>query len=166
MNDVIILGDWPQPAVVSEPTVFADDTTVVLRYKTNDGTAIIKFPLADTFMFGAPNDEALGGHPLSKKGLKFYSVHRVDNSSWIEELERRNAVHPQHDRERFMKDKIHYVFTFQDSTFECVVNEGQFWKPEITVHTKEEDAELNWRKHIKAEQTNAPAASSATDSKR
>jgi hypothetical protein len=32
-----------------------------------------------------------------------------------------NSVHPCHDRERFLKGTRHFVFTFHDNTFECVV---------------------------------------------
>jgi hypothetical protein len=69
-----------------------------IAYLTAAGKhAVIRFPLCSIFTFGAPNDEALAAHPLYRKGLKFYSVHRVDNSSWISLLERRNSVHPSHD---------------------------------------------------------------------
>jgi hypothetical protein len=109
-----------------------------------DKIAVVQFPLVKIFQFGSPNDEALGGHPLYKDGLKFYQVHRIENSPWIAELERRNSVHPQHDRDRFLKDLVHYVFTFQDSTLECVVNEGQFWKPEIQVFSSDDEARAAW----------------------
>ncbi len=106
----------------------------MLRYEAeNDTIAVIAFPLVSIFQFGAPNDEALGGHPLAKLGLKFYSVHKIENSPWVQELEKRNSVHPRHDRARFMKDKVHYVFTFQDSTLEIVAMEGEHWKPQIQV---------------------------------
>ena len=114
------------------PEVFADDTALSIMYLTTVGKyAIVHFPLCSVFTYGSPNDEALSGHPLYGKGLQFYSVHQVENSSWIALLERRNSVHPSHDRQRFLQDKRHYVFTFHDSTLECVVNEGQWWKPEI-----------------------------------
>jgi len=100
------------------------------------------------FQFGSPNDEALDGHPLYKNGLKFYSVHRVEDSSWIRELEKRNSVHPQHDRKLFLENKVHYVFTFQGSTLECVVTEGEYWKPKIQVCSSYEEAEKIWKKEI------------------
>jgi hypothetical protein len=131
---VVLLDAWPQPSSAPEAVLFASETKLFLRYFTSeDEMAIIQFPLVKTFQFGAPNDEALGGHPLSPFGLKFYSVHRIENSPWIAELERRNAVHPSHDKDRFLKDAVHYVFTFQDSTLECVVSEGKFWHPKIQV---------------------------------
>ncbi len=44
-----------------------------------------------------------------------------------------------------MKDAIHYVFTFQDSTFECIVIEGAFWHPKVQVFTSEHEAKDGWR---------------------
>ncbi|MCC6126225.1 MAG: hypothetical protein IT426_14800 [Pirellulales bacterium] len=130
---VKLLSDWPQPdGGAPMPEVFADDSSLWIMYLTATGSCVvIHFPLCSVFTFGSPNDEALPGHPLYGKGLQFYSVHRVENSSWISMLERRNSVHPAHDRKRFLEDKQHYVFTFHDSTLECVVMEGKFWKPEI-----------------------------------
>jgi hypothetical protein len=31
-----------------------------------------------------------------------------------------NSVHPQHNRERFLARKRHFIFAFHDSTFECI----------------------------------------------
>jgi len=143
---VIVLDDWPQPEVVAEAQIRADEHALVVRYRTADEKiAVIRFPLCAYVAFGAPNDEALGGHPLSALGLKFYSVHEVKDSSLVRMLEQRNAVHPRHDRTRYLKDKKHYVFTFQDSTLECVVNEGEWWKPKISVVATEDEAERAWR---------------------
>jgi hypothetical protein len=86
----IEIPDWPSPAVVSEPRVYADDRSLAVRYlTTDDKLVVIRFPLCLYFAFGLPNDEALGGHPLGARGLQFYSVHEVIHSSLIESLERR-----------------------------------------------------------------------------
>ncbi len=69
--------------------------------------------------FGWPNDDALNGHPLYSRGLSPYDVFEVLNSSWIRSLERMNSVHPHHDPARFQQLK-HFIFTFHDSTFECI----------------------------------------------
>jgi hypothetical protein len=71
-------------------------------------------------MLGPPNDEALLGHPLAARGLSHYGAYEVIDSSWIRKLERMNSVHDRHDSSRFFKDKRHFVFTFHDSTFECI----------------------------------------------
>jgi hypothetical protein len=146
---VITLSDWPQPdAGAPMPEVFADDCSLSLMYLTTTGkNVVIHFPLCSVFTFGSPNDEALAGHPLYDKGLQFYSVHLVENSSWISLLERRNSVHPRHDRRRFLDNKRHYVFTFHDSTLECVVKEGNGWNPEIQEFaTPSEAREHIWRR--------------------
>jgi hypothetical protein len=148
---VIVLENWPQPHSVSEALVFATETELLLRYATaNDAVAIIKFPLVRIFKFGSPNDEALGGHSLYSKGLKFYRVHRVENSPWIDALEKQNSVHPRHDKQRFLKDTVHYLFTFQDSTLECIAVEGEFWKPVVKVFARADEAAHEWQASIRA----------------
>jgi hypothetical protein len=124
--------------------VFATETQLTLRYFTPNEIVVVKFPLVRSFQFGSPNDEALGGHPLSKYGLKFYCVHRIDNSPWVAELEKRNSVHPRHDKESFLRDSVHYVFTFQDSTLECVAIEGKYWSPKIKVCGSDAEAKSAW----------------------
>ena len=147
---IALLDSWPKPSSSSEVVLFATETQLLLRYSTStEEYAVIQFPLVKIFKFGAPNDEALGGHPLTQFGLKFYSVHRVDNSPWITELEQKNTAHPSHNKDRFLKDIVHYLFTFQDSTLECVVYEGNFWKPKIKVFLSKEEAKSEWCKLIK-----------------
>jgi hypothetical protein len=124
-------------------------------YRTDgDHHAVIRFPLCMFFMFGAPNDEALGGHPLAQVGLRHYSVHEVRESALAYELERRNAVHPRHDPASFA-NRRHYVFTFQDSTLECVVPGDKWWAPTVTVYVNVEEAEGAWRATRPVEQSAA-----------
>jgi hypothetical protein len=147
----VVLADWPQPATVSEPRVLADDTTLSLLYTTDGGQyAVIRFPLYTYLAFGAPNDEALGGHPLAKVGLRHYAVHEVHGSALVRELERRNSVHPSHDSSRWLS-KRHYVFTFQDSTLECVVPDEKWWVPAVALYGQLEQAEAIWRGARQAE---------------
>jgi hypothetical protein len=40
----------------------------------------------------------------------------------------------------------HYIFTFQDSTLECVVSEGQWWKPTVKVCGSETEADEEWQR--------------------
>jgi hypothetical protein len=84
-----------------------------------DTYALIRFVWPQAHLFGPPNDEAMNGHPLYVKGLHAYSCYQVFNSPWIRIMEQRNSVHPAHRPESF-KDLVHYIFTFHDSTFECV----------------------------------------------
>jgi hypothetical protein len=148
---VVVLADWPQPATVSEPRVLADDTTLSLMYSTGgDRYAVVRFPLCTYFAFGAPNDEALGGHPLARVGLRHYSVHEVHGSALVGELERRNSVHPRHDPASYL-GRRHFVFTFQDSTLECVVPAEKWWTPIVAVYGQFEEAEAAWRAKMLAE---------------
>src|SRR5438445_13797364 len=143
----VALSDWPQPAVVAEPKVCADDCSLVIRYRiADDKIVVVHFPRCNYMIFGAPNDEAFGSHPLASRGLQFYAVHEVVHSSLMQMLERRNSIHPRHDPESYLRDKKHYVFTFQDSTLECVVTEGERWKPTVRVFETESEAEQDSRR--------------------
>jgi hypothetical protein len=64
-------------------------------------------------------DEAFAGHPLASRGLHPYGAFEVSHSSWIRRLEKMNSVHPRHRPEAFGKRR-HLVFSFHDTTFECV----------------------------------------------
>lgn len=72
-----------------------------------------------TFKFGAPNDEVLGGHPLTRFGLRAYDFFEVKNSPWIAELRDANAIHPRHNDTLF-NNRRHFIATFKDVTFEVV----------------------------------------------
>jgi hypothetical protein len=141
----VVLADWPQPATVSEPRVLADDTTLSLVYRTDgDRYAVVRFPLYTYLAFGVPNDEALGGHPLARVGLRHYAVHEVQGSALVRELERRNSVHPRHDPSSYL-DQRHFVFTFQDSTLECIVPSEKWWTPTVAVCQDWAEADAAWR---------------------
>jgi hypothetical protein len=158
----VVLADWPQPATVSEPRVLADDSALSLMYRTDgDHYAVVRFPLCTYCAFGAPNDEALSGHPLWRAGLRHYAVHEVQGSALVRELERRNSVHPNHDPARYLRRR-HYVFTFQDSTLECVVSTEKWWTPTIAVYARFEEAEEAWRATGRAERGAAPDRPSAS----
>jgi hypothetical protein len=154
----VVLADWPQPATVSEPRVLADDTTLSLMYRTDsDRYAVVRFPLCTYLAFGAPNDEALGGHPLARAGLRHYAVHEVHGSALVRELERRNSIHPRHDPTSYLNQR-HFVFTFQDSALECVVPSEKWWTPTVVVFGALEEAEAAWRAARTAEPGATPDA--------
>jgi hypothetical protein len=124
-DHIEIIEAWPIPSSVPEPKLWNDERCLSLRYHTaDDRLAVLQFDRCLAVKAGPPNDEALHGHPLYSRGLRFYSVHRVSASSWIDELERMNRVHPRHDRDHFIHGLSHYIFTFQDSTLECIVRDG------------------------------------------
>jgi hypothetical protein len=125
------------------PVVVADDLGATVAYfapsRVNWDTArpedlgeeevvVLRFRLVHSLMFGAPNDEALHGHPLADHGLEPYAAYRVRNSSWVRRLEQMNRVHRQHQPEHFSRLK-HFILTFHDTTFECVAPDD----PEVSV---------------------------------
>ena len=69
--------------------------------------------------YGWPNDEVFNGHPYYDLGLKPYAFYEVINSDWIEEIKKRNSIHPRHSSELFEKDS-HFIFYFHDSCFEII----------------------------------------------
>jgi len=59
----------------------------------------------------------LGGHPLWGRGLGFYSIHEVLNPTWLAHVDAQNLkAFPDHAGYELR----HFVFTFHDSTFECL----------------------------------------------
>ena len=87
--------------------------------ESGEPAAIVRFTLPRASSFGPPNDEAFAGHPLAARGLEPYGAFEVKQPSWIRALERMNAVHANHEPEHFARFR-HFVFTFHDTTFECV----------------------------------------------
>jgi hypothetical protein len=71
---------------------------------------------------GFPNDEVLHGHRLWGRGLTFYRVHEVLNSSWLAELRSIEAVHPRSPSPPFPNAR-HFVLTFHDSTVEAIATD-------------------------------------------
>jgi hypothetical protein len=140
-DQVVKLTEVPQSSVgAPNPIVVAGEHDVLLTYYLQDtpegwdGTTArilgtdsegepvtaVNFKHCTAHMFGPPNDEAFFGHPLADRGVNPYGVFEVKNSSWIRRQERMNAVHPHHDKMRYMENKKHFIFAFHDTTFECV----------------------------------------------
>ncbi len=130
LDKVVPFSEIPLPTPgVPEPCILADENSVIIFYFLPEkkliatpSAAFIQFKGCISHMFGMPNDEALRGHPLYKRGLGFYGAYTVENSSWIRKLERMNSVHQMHRPERFLQYR-HLIITFHDSTFECVCRE-------------------------------------------
>ncbi len=142
LDTVVLLTNVPSQDIGAPlPTVIADDFRLVLEYLMPiedpnwDGTnldvvtadpkgsvALIRFQRPYAHMMGAPNEEAISGHPLADRGVEAFAAFEVKQSSWIRTLERMNSVHPYHDRNRFLESKRHFIFAFHDSTFECIAN--------------------------------------------
>ncbi len=129
-DTVVLLAELPQPDIGAPvPALVADEGRVELAFvarpaqpSDSESIAVANFVRPYAHMFGPPNDEAFEGHPLADRGLQPYGCFRIENSSWIRRLERMNAVHEHHRADTFA-DLAHFVFSFHDSTFECVAAE-------------------------------------------
>ncbi len=124
------------------PVVLADEQRLLLAYLAaerhadwsappasvgdspaqGESVVLVEFEGHRAYMHGPPNDEALRGHPLAPRGLTQYGVFEVERSSWVRRLEQMNRVHPGHDPARYERLR-HFIFTFHDSTFECVAED-------------------------------------------
>ena len=71
---------------------------------------------------GLPNDEAISGHRLWRKGLSEARwAGRVLDSELIAELERQNRIHPSHDPLLF-EDLTHFVVPLKECVVEVVAS--------------------------------------------
>ena len=121
-DQVIPCNDAPLPGVPTNVIVVGGGHEIMLSYETGPGganRALVAFEHPWAHYLGSPNDETLRGHPLGQRGLGYYGAFEVVNSSWIRVLEQVNSVHPRHDPSRY-RGLRHFIFTFQDVTFECV----------------------------------------------
>ena len=131
---LVKLVDFPQmDAGAPLPRIIADELKVILlfylksphpHFDANEELpaqeiASITFNFYLQYKFGSPNDEALNGHKYYKYGLEPYSFYEVQNSDYIDELEKMNRVHPGHSVVVFSKVK-HFLGTFHDSCFETI----------------------------------------------
>src|SRR5437879_8060505 len=105
--------DAPSMAVPPEPLLVADhELRIAYRASTDPGGeerwVVVRFPGYLHIRHGYPNDEALGAHRLTKYGLGFYGVFQVDRSPLVEEIEKRNAIHPRHIKGMFLSHR-HWI---------------------------------------------------------
>ncbi|HEY9685241.1 MAG TPA: hypothetical protein V6C86_26945 [Oculatellaceae cyanobacterium] len=84
-----------------------------------ESMALVEFCNCLSAKLGSPNDESVSGHRLFGKGLESHVAQRVVNSTWLKEMETTDSVHPYHNHQRWLT-KEHFIFSFHDSTFECV----------------------------------------------
>jgi len=127
LDQVVLLDGVPSPAAdAPEPFVVANERRVVIAYRIagsdferfgpfdddDDPFCVVEFSTAAFHQFGPPNDEGLNAHPLAPQGLRGYSAHEIVNSSLVEDSWGPGAADD---------GRHHYVLTFQDSTYECVV---------------------------------------------
>jgi hypothetical protein len=117
---------YTEPA---EPGWDGTSARMVSLDSPSERAAVVRFERPSAHVFGPPGDEVFEGHRLAAIGLVPYAAFEVTNSKWILDLERQNAVHPRHDKKRYLEGKRHFILTFHDSTFECV---AQGYTVEIT----------------------------------
>ena len=105
-------------ADVPSPALLQTEDSAFLVFRADTGTGVVEILGCLISKFGYPNDEALGGHPLYSRGLSCYGIFEVLDSPWIHQLHEQN-------RTTFPNSSSggrHYVFTFHDSTFECIAD--------------------------------------------
>jgi hypothetical protein len=108
--------------VAGAVVVESEFSTSLMFNAVDGGIVVVRFIGAIKSQFGYPNDEALGGHPLYRCGLRHYGVFEVEESSWLEQTREQNRVcFP--DADWFGDGLHHFVFTFHDGTFECLAKE-------------------------------------------
>jgi hypothetical protein len=123
------LGYVPE-AAVSGPLLIQDDGLALLTFNAMRlrpdgryepaGTALVEFQRCSCTRFGYPNDEALPGHPLYRRGLQAYGIFEVLDSSWIAQLEEQNRVAFPNSRSWGSR---HFAFVFHDSMLECIARD-------------------------------------------
>jgi hypothetical protein len=137
LDRVMEVHDAPLPdSGASLPFLMSDENRVLLAYMVSESdeavcsnvrmmtadskgyVALVEFSQPLAHMFGPPSDETFLGHPLAERGLRPYGVFEVLDSSWIRQLEGMNKRHSRHSHSR--SALRHYIFSFHDSTFECI----------------------------------------------
>ena len=104
------------------PTLLQSDDQTFLFFRLACGeehVVVVDFDWCLSTSFGSPGDETFNGHPLHGSRFEAYRAMRVVNSPWIDQLVRIDSVHDRHDPDLF-SDARHFIFPFQDTTFECV----------------------------------------------
>ena len=114
ISEVQLKKDYP---FMYENFVFSSQQNLFLILeKTGDFIDALQFDFL-IYKYGYPNDEV--GHPLSKYGLGFYGLYKVDNSPWTIEIMENNQQHPRHSNNMFAAYQ-HYIVKFKDVTLEVL----------------------------------------------
>ena len=112
------LGVVPE-AAVSGAVLFQTEESAHLVFNASaGGRALVTFERCILTRFGHPNDEARWGIPRFHGTT--YGIYRIEHSSWIAEVVRLNRYRFPTTRDDYVK--LHYVFAFHDSTFECLAD--------------------------------------------
>jgi hypothetical protein len=111
----------PEPNI-AEPVVVQSERACFLVYWDRDmKRKALEFTHCSISKFGYPNDDGRWGHRLQAKGLGSYGVFEVIESEWLAELRKGNAkAFPDY---KAFEGERHFIFSFHDSTFECIALE-------------------------------------------
>ena len=100
------------------PFVLADEGAVILSFfappdtgvKEDRGAsaAILQFHIPLMHLLGPPNDEAITGRPLCRRGLERYSAWRIEHASLLRRVAVMNYVPPRNNPAAF-DDFHHYI---------------------------------------------------------
>jgi hypothetical protein len=129
------ISTWRKPPQMNtgapEPAIHVMGNSLLLAYLASEQEwsgeceefAVVEFTGVLQHIFGYPNDEALGGHPLYSKGLDHYAFNEILDSPYLEELGARNALAFPGTETQF-KEFHHWVVTFHDETLEVIGSEA------------------------------------------
>jgi hypothetical protein len=141
------LTDLPKQDVGGQ-IVFSKDIWTVLGYDTDhegrDQWAIVGFGITHAVSMGIPNDDALHGHPLFERGLKWERNYEIHNSPWIKLLKDADRIRGPHKPGDFSNLR-HIVMTFHDSLFE-VITRGYTFEIIDPVKIDRHERMLTWLK--------------------
>jgi len=123
------IGFVPE-AAVSEPAFFQSERASVLTFnavretanwrRDDAGYGLVEIVHCFTSCFGGPGDEDIEKDPLYAKGLDAYGVFEIVNSRWKRGLLKDGDVYFPGTPGPAQR---HFVFTFHDSTFQCIASD-------------------------------------------
>jgi hypothetical protein len=125
---VRVIEGAPVPDTVQSPLLtWSDGRELVLSFPaapiSGEGDVEVCFRIVLTFSIGWPNEEVIQAHRLWQYGLQRYRIQEVFNSELIDELDRRNSLHPRHEPGSYRRRFRHFIIPFHDETFECIARE-------------------------------------------
>jgi len=112
----------------TEPVVVANERRTLFAFRQADADAMgddsfqtAEFVECASVRLGFPDDEVLRGHPLWGRGLEFYALHEVEDSSWLHLARSIARVHRSAPANP-LPDAKHFILTFHDSTLEAIAS--------------------------------------------
>lgn len=117
--------------------VSSQQKLLLLLERTDKSIDALQFDFL-IYKYGYPNDEV--SHPLSKYGLGFYGLYKVNNSPWLTELLENNRQHQRHIEGSFDNYK-HYIAKLKDVTVEVIcsrMEEKQLTQTELLTFIQNE----------------------------